>query len=140
MAACVGMPLPGNGKYLRFAYQPTNKGDVWGLFTDGMSAEALDTTWSHTIGRMLKEMTPEEKKGLTGIEDDSWEGGETTWTKQFPQKFKELRNYDLITKLPALVGITIGDSVQSRRDPPRLLPHHCRPDRQKSLWAIERAG
>jgi hypothetical protein len=109
----------GKWKVLRFAYQPTNKGDVWGLFTDGMSAEALDTTWSHTIGRMLKEMTPEEKKGLTGIEDDSWEGGETTWTKQFPQKFKELRNYELIWRLPALVGMTIGDSVQSdgiRRD------------------------
>ncbi|MBC7398465.1 MAG: hypothetical protein H7289_00865 [Mucilaginibacter sp.] len=109
----------GKWKILRFAYQPTNKGDVWGLFTDGMSAEALDTTWSHTIGRMLKEMKPDEKKGLTGIEDDSWEGGETTWTKQFPQKFKELRNYDLIAKLPALVGITIGDSIQSdgiRRD------------------------
>ncbi len=109
----------GKWKILRFAYQPTNKGDVWGLFTDGMSAEALDTTWSHTIGRMLKEMTPDEKKGLTGIEDDSWEGGETTWTKQFPQKFKELRGYNLIAKLPALVGITTGDSVQSdgiRRD------------------------
>ncbi|MGF7078717.1 glycosyl hydrolase [Mucilaginibacter sp. UYCu711] len=109
----------GKWKILRFAYQPTNKGDVWGLFTDGMSAEALDTTWRHTIGRMLKEMTPAEKRGLTGIEDDSWEGGETTWTKQFPQKFKDLRNYDLIPRLPALVGITIGDSVQSdgiRRD------------------------
>jgi hypothetical protein len=109
----------GKWKVLRFAYQPTNKGDVWGLFTDGMSAEALDTTWNHTIGRMLKEMKPDEKKGLTGIEDDSWEGGETTWTKQFPQKFKELRSYELINKLPALIGITIGDSVQSegiRRD------------------------
>jgi hypothetical protein len=109
----------GKWKVLRFAYQPTNKGDVWGLFTDGMSAEALDTTWNHTIGRMLKEMKPDEKKGLTGIEDDSWEGGETTWTKQFPQKFKELHNYDLITKLPALIGVTIGDTVQPddiRRD------------------------
>ncbi|NNU34207.1 hypothetical protein HK413_08720 [Mucilaginibacter sp. S1162] len=78
----------GKWKILRFAYQPTNKGDVWGLFTDGMSAEALDTTWSHTIGRMLKEMTPEEKKGLTGIEDDSWEGGETTGPGCFRKSLK----------------------------------------------------
>ena len=81
---------------MRFAYQPTGSHDVWGLFTDGMSAEALDATWNITVGKMLKEMTPEEKMGLTGVEDDSWEGGETTWTKLFADKFKEQRHYDLI--------------------------------------------
>jgi len=109
----------GKWKIMRFAYQPTMKGDVWGLFTDGMSAEALDTTWNITIGKVLKEMKPEEKKGLTGIEDDSWEGGETTWTKLFADKFKQQHHYDLIKWLPAIAGMTVGDTTQSagvRRD------------------------
>jgi len=109
----------GKWKIMRFAYQPTMKGDVWGLFTDGMSAEALDTTWSITIGMVLKEMTPEEKKGLTGIEDDSWESGETTWTKLFADEFKQQHNYDLVKWLPAIAGMTIGDTTQcagARRD------------------------
>ncbi|WP_214073523.1 glycosyl hydrolase [Mucilaginibacter sp. dw_454] len=109
----------GKWKIMRFAYRPTGNHDVWGYFTDGMSAEALDTTWHTTIGKMLKEMTPEERKGLYGVEDDSWEGGETTWTKLFAQKFKEQHHYDLIAWLPAVAGITLGDTTQTdgiRRD------------------------
>jgi hypothetical protein len=109
----------GKWKILRFAYRPTGAHDVWGYFTDGMSSEALDTTWNTTIGKVLKEMTPSEKKGLTGLEDDSWEGGEVTWTKLFATKFKQQHNYDLIPWLPAIAGITIGDTTQTdgvRRD------------------------
>ena len=109
----------GAWKILRFCYTPTGAKNAWGLYTDGMSAEALDKTWEVTIGPILKEMTPEEKKGLYGIEDDSWEAGETTWTKLFPQEFKELRGYDLIKWLPALAGKNIGDAAAAtgvRRD------------------------
>lgn len=109
----------GKWKIMRFAYRPTGHHDVWGYFTDGMSAEALDTTWNTTIGKMLKEMTPDERKGLYGVEDDSWEGGETTWTKLFAQKFKEQHKYDLTAWLPAIAGVTLNDSTQTdgvRRD------------------------
>lgn len=109
----------GKWKIIRFAYRPTGRRDVWGYFTDGMSAEALDTTWNTTIGKMLKEMTPDERKGLYGVEDDSWEGGETTWTKLFAQKFKEQHQYDLISWLPAIAGVTLNDTTETagvRRD------------------------
>jgi hypothetical protein len=108
----------GAWKILRFGYTPTGKKNVWGLFTDGMSAEALDKTWDATIGVMLKEMTPAERKGLYAIEDDSWEAGETTWTKLFPKEFKKLRGYDLIRWLPALAGKKMGEaeSLGVRRD------------------------
>lgn len=109
----------GKWKIMRFAYRPTGRHDVWGYFTDGMSAEALDTTWNTTVGKMLKEMSPDERKGLYGVEDDSWEGGETTWTKLFAQKFKELRGYDLTSWLPAIAGVTINDTSETdgvRRD------------------------
>ena len=109
----------GTWKILRFGYAPTGHKNAWGLYTDGMSAEALDKTWEVTIGPILKEMTPEEKTGLYGIEDDSWEAGETTWTKLFPQEFKELRGYDLVKWLPALAGKNIGGAASAagvRRD------------------------
>ena len=99
---------PGPWTILRFAYAPTGKKNAWGLFTDAMSAEALDQTWNATIGPILTAMTPEERKGLMGIEDDSWEAGETTWTKLFPAEFRRLRHYDLIPWLPVLAGKRLG--------------------------------
>ncbi|GAA4103562.1 glycosyl hydrolase [Mucilaginibacter panaciglaebae] len=109
----------GKWKIMRFAYRPTGHRDVWGYFTDGMSSEALDTTWNTTVGKMLKEMKPDERKGLYGVEDDSWEGGETTWTKLFAQKFAAQHQYNLIKWLPAIAGITLNDTTETdgvRRD------------------------
>lgn len=109
----------GKWKIMQFAYQPTGAHDVWGYFTDGMSSDALDTTWNTTIGRVLKEMTPEERKGLTGVEDDSWEGGEITWTRLFADKFKQQHKYELLHWLPVIAGMNIGDTVAAdgvRRD------------------------
>lgn len=99
---------PGSWKLLRFAYAPTGKANAWGYFTDAMSAEALDATWQATIGPVIAEMTPSERHGLYGIEDDSWEAGESTWTKLFAQEFRALRGYDLIPWLPVLAGKKMG--------------------------------
>ena len=104
---------------LRLAYVPTGAANAWGYFTDGMSAEALDRTWEVTIGQLLKEMTPEERKGLVAIEDDSWEAGVTTWTAKYPAEFKRLREYDLIPWLPVLAGRKMGrpgEAEAVRRD------------------------
>ena len=35
----------GSWRILRFAYTPSRANNVWGLHTDGMSAEAMDKTW-----------------------------------------------------------------------------------------------
>ena len=108
----------GAWKILRFGYTPTGARNVWGRYTDCMSAEAMDKTWDATIGVMLREMTPAERRGLFAIEDDSWESGATTWTKRFPEEFKKLRGYDLIPWLPALAGKRMGEaeSLGVRRD------------------------
>jgi hypothetical protein len=109
----------GTWSIFRFAYSPTGKTNAWGLYTDGMSAEALDKTWDATIGLMLQEMTPDERKGLYAVEDDSWEAGETTWTGLFPTEFQKLRGYNLIPWLPVLAGETMGaagDANAVKRD------------------------
>lgn len=95
----------GQWKIMRFAYMPTGAKNVWGYFTDGMSAEALDKTWASTMGKLLPSMSPVERTGLYGVEDDSWEAGPSSWTPLFATKFRQLRGYDLVPWLPALVGM-----------------------------------
>ena len=106
---------PGEWTIIRFTQTATRKGNNFTLFTDGMSTEALDKSWASTIGRLLKEMTPEERKGLKGIEEDSWEAGEPTWTKKFAAEFQKRRGYDLLPYLPVLAGKTVRDTATGER-------------------------
>jgi hypothetical protein len=108
-------PPGGKWKILRFGQIPTDARDSFGFFSDAMSSEATDQVWSVTMGPLLKEMLPEERKGLIGVEDDSWEGGEFTWTKEFPEEFKRRRGYDLIPYLPALAGAEMSDTATRER-------------------------
>ncbi len=105
----------GSWRILRFAQVPTGARNAWGYFTDGMSTEAVDATWEATVAPLLAEMSPEERKGLIGIEEDSWEGGITTWTKKFPQEFERRRGYDLTPYLPVLAGIKMADEATRQR-------------------------
>ena len=102
----------GAWKIMRFGYLPTGAQGTWGFYTDDMSAEAMDHTWEATVGPLLKEMSPEERRGLMGVEDDSWESGETTWTRQFATEFQRRRRYNLLPWLPVLAGQKIGQPEQ----------------------------
>lgn len=100
----------GNWKIIRFVQVPTEVKNIWGYFNDSMSAEAMDKTWAVTMAPLLAEMTPDERKALKGIEDDSWEGGKIGWTKLFAQEFKKRRGYDLIPYLPIIAGEKMADA------------------------------
>lgn len=109
----------GRWRIFRFCYEPTRMTNAWGLYTDAMDAAALDRTWNVTIGKLLSEMTPEERRGLYGVEDDSWEAGASTWTARFADEFQSARGYSLARWLPVLAGVQIGTPTQSeevRRD------------------------
>jgi hypothetical protein len=101
----------GNWKILRYSQVPTGAHNEWGIFSDVMNPEALDKLWEVTMAPLLKEMSPEERKGIIGIEDDSWEGGKFTWTKNFPEEFKSRRGYDLMPYLPILAGANQADAT-----------------------------
>jgi hypothetical protein len=105
----------GSWKIIRFVQASTGTHNDWGYFTDGMSAEALDKTWAVTAGPLLKEMSPEERKGIIGLEEDSWEGGSNTWTRAFSEEFKQRRGYDLTPWLPVLAGAKMADDVTCQR-------------------------
>jgi hypothetical protein len=101
----------GNWKILRFSQVATGAHNQWGIFSDAMNPEALDKLWEVTMAPLVQEMSPEERKGLIGLEDDSWEGGKFTWTKNFPAEFRKRRGYDLVPYLPVLAGAGIGDAA-----------------------------
>jgi len=105
----------GKWKILRYFQVPTGTRNSWGYFTDGLSAEALDKTWEVTMAPLLKEMSPEERKGIIGVEEDSWEGGATAWTKNFLEEFKQRRGYDLTPCLPVLAGVKMADEATRQR-------------------------
>lgn len=108
-------PPAGSWRILRFSQVPTGARNAWGYFTGGMSTEAVDKTWEVTMAPLLKEMSPKERKGLIGVEEDSWEGGIMTWTKDFPQEFKRRRGYDLTPYLPVLAGAEVADEATRQR-------------------------
>lgn len=106
----------GNWKLLRFSQAATGVRNGWGIFSDAMNPEALDKLWEVNMAPLLTEMSPEERKGLIGLEDDSWEGGTFTWTKHFPEEFKKRRGYDLIPYLPILTNF-LPRGKRSRYEP-----------------------
>jgi alpha-L-rhamnosidase/Glycosyl hydrolases family 2, sugar binding domain len=105
----------GNWKILRFIQVPTGTFNAWGYYNDCMSTEAMAQTWAVTMAPLLKQMTPEQRRGLKGIEDDSWEAGKTLWTKRFPEEFKKRRGYDLIPYLPILADYYMSDAETRMR-------------------------
>ena len=105
----------GKWKIYRFAEVATRQGNAADLQIDGLSATAMKKAWEGTMQVLLQQMTPEERKGLTFIEEDSWEAGEPNWTQTFADEFKKRRGYDLIPYLPALAGETVQSKTASEQ-------------------------
>jgi hypothetical protein len=105
----------GKWRIFRFIQRPTGASNVWGLFCDTLSPEGIDHAWALTMAPLLEEMTPEERAGLTAVEDDSWESGQPSWSTDFPQEFQKRRGYDLMPYLPALAGVTMVDATTTER-------------------------
>jgi len=93
---------------LRFGHTVLSMGCI-----DHLSAEALEKKWAVEMGKMLVEMTPEERKGVAFVECDSYEGRAQTWTARFAAEFLKRRGYALKSWLPVLAGRVIGDKRQS---------------------------
>ncbi|MGN6507607.1 MAG: glycosyl hydrolase [Tepidisphaeraceae bacterium] len=105
----------GNWKIFRFAQVATRQGNPSSLQIDGLSGAAMDKAWQGTMKVLLDEMTPDERRGLKFIEEDSWEAGEPNWTQTFADEFKKRRGYDLVPLLPALAGQTVGSEDAVRQ-------------------------
>jgi hypothetical protein len=65
------------------------------------------------FGKLLKEITPEEKKAWKGVTIDSYEVGAQNWTDGFETDFKQRAGYDPIKYLPVMTGRVIDSAKAS---------------------------
>ncbi|MFC1765988.1 glycosyl hydrolase [Planctomycetota bacterium] len=103
----------GSWTIYRFGQQPTGRNLFGELYIDHLSAEVFDRHWEHTVGVLLNEMTPAERRAFKYVECDSWEAGFPNWTKGFPAEFRQRRGYEMLTYLPVLAGRVIDDAARS---------------------------
>ena len=101
----------GDWVVLRFGHSLTKGANV----IDHLSIAAMNAKWDAHMGSLLKEMVPEERKGLTFLECDSYEGHAQTWTPEFAKEFRQRRGYAITPWLPALAGRVVGDADQTAR-------------------------
>lgn len=86
-----------------------------GLEVDKYSKEAYHFHFSHFFDRLLPFLKTMGKNNMSGSVIDSYEVGMQTWTKMFPQEFKNRRGYDFTNYLPALVGYIVENVKTSER-------------------------
>ena len=48
-------------------------------------SQGIEQAWALTMAPLLKEMTPEERSALVGVEDDSYEGGMAIGPETLPR-------------------------------------------------------
>jgi len=110
----VNCELPaGEWSILRFGYTTTAKHnhpaqpEGHGLECDKMNAESVQNQFEYAIGRIIEDARPYLGKTFKGILFDSYEGGYSNWTKNFPTEFKRIHGYDIVSYLPVLAGRVI---------------------------------
>lgn len=111
----------GRWRLLRIGYtlagsRVSTHSDGWdGWAIDYLDRGAFETYWRGVIEPMLDEAGPLVGPSLRYLHTDSWELGPVNWTPQLPEKFRELRGYDLTRYLPALAGFVVDDAETTTR-------------------------
>jgi hypothetical protein len=108
-------PPEGYWTLIRFGYtstgatnHPAREGGQ-GFEVDKMDAAAVRRFFDNAVAPVL------ELAGgkLSVVAIDSWEGGVSNWTSQFPREFQRLRGYNLLPFLPVLTGRIVGSTAES---------------------------
>lgn len=87
--------------------------EATGLEVDKMSKSLIGYHFDSMFGKLLKEITPEEKSAWKGVTIDSYEVGAQNWTDNFDQEFKTRAGYDPIKLLPVMTGRVIDSAKAS---------------------------
>ncbi len=86
-----------------------------GLETDKMNRNALRKHFDSYAGKLINNMSPEEKKSLKRIIADSYETGPQNWTDDMRESFIKTNGYDPVPWLPVLTGTIVGTAEESDR-------------------------
>jgi len=84
-----------------------------GLEVDKMSKKLIEYHFDSMFGKLLSELTPQEKKAFKGVTIDSYEVGAQNWTDGFEKDFKQRAGYDPIRFLPVMTGRVIDSAKAS---------------------------
>lgn len=112
----------GQWRIIRFGHT-TNGKTNWstapesgvGLECDKMSREAVKLFWNSYPTMLLELAGTEVGKTFQRLEIDSYEAGGQEWTMLMPEEFQKRRGYDMIPWLPAIAGITVNDSISTKK-------------------------
>jgi len=102
-----------------FGMKPTGKinhpasPEGTGLEVDKMSKTAIEYHFNSMVGKIISELTDQEKSALNGVSIDSYEVGAQNWTDGFAGIFAERVGYDPIPYLPVLTGRVIESAKAS---------------------------
>lgn len=84
-----------------------------GLECDKMSRQHIEFHFNSMFGRLLKEMTSEEKAAFKGITIDSYEKGAQNWTDGFASEFEKRNGYNPVALLPVTTGRLVDSAKTS---------------------------
>lgn len=84
-----------------------------GLEVDKMSRPLVEHHFNAMFGKLLGQLTPEERAAFTGITIDSYEKGSQNWTDGFDAAFKKRTGYDPIALLPVFTGRMVDSAAVS---------------------------
>ena len=109
----------GNWTVIRFGYTSAKAYNIsaseegWGLEVDKMDTAALNFHFSQFPQKLLDKAGDLGGNTFTFLLVDSWEAGYQTWTHAMPDKFKNLRGYDIMRWIPVLCGETVESAEVS---------------------------
>ncbi len=111
----------GTWKILRIGMTPTGQTNrpatpaARGLEVDKLSKKALRSHFDAYMGKMIKSMTPTERKSLKRIIADSYETGPQNWTDDMKTSFEQVYHYDPTPWLATLTGSIVNSAEESDR-------------------------
>ena len=87
--------------------------EATGLECDKMSKAHIRHHFDGMFGKLLKELTPDERAAFKGITIDSYEVGAQNWTDGFAAEFEKRNGYSPLPLLPVMTGRVIGSAKTS---------------------------
>lgn len=111
----------GEWTIIRFGYTSAGRKshpNAWGgegYECDKLDADVVAFQFDQSLGKLLKATKKYLGNTFEGILFDSYEAGQQNWTSKFPDKFKELNGYDILSWLPLYTGRYIENVDKSER-------------------------
>jgi len=87
--------------------------EATGLECDKMSKKHIQHHFDGMFGKLIKQLTPEEKAAWVGITIDSYEVGSQNWTDGLAADFEKRNNYNPLLLLPVMTGRVIDSAKAS---------------------------